>query len=164
MRLTGYLLDTNHLEAYFDEDSKFMAQVKNLAPEEQIHFWTSAIVLGEVEASFRMTSRSAKTAVDFQRFISGKFLFGPEPRGILPVDHHTRDYYAEIVGRIWTRHPPQSHRTRTEMHLVQLGVDVNDIWICATAWKHGLTLLTQDTMRCIRGVVSQREMNVECWI
>jgi predicted nucleic acid-binding protein len=43
-----------------------------------------------------------------------------------------------------------------------LGVDINDVWICAVAWEHGLTLLTQDKMKQIRSVVP--EINVESWI
>ena len=164
MRLTGYLLDTNHLEGYFDANTNFIDRIGKMVPEEQIHLWTSAITLGEAEASFKMTTRNSAKAAQFQQFIKKKFLFGPEPKGVLPVDHHTRKYYAKIIGRIWTAHPPSSARTRTDMHLVRLGVDVNDIWICATAWKHGLTLLTQDTMSCIRELVSPHEVNVECWI
>jgi predicted nucleic acid-binding protein len=48
--------------------------------------------------------------------------------------------------------------------LIQQGVDINDVWIFATAWTHNLTLLTQDGMGAIRAVVPDEEVAVEDWL
>jgi predicted nucleic acid-binding protein len=70
-------------------------------------------------------------------------------------------YYAQIIERIWKNYPPANPTVRTDQHLVSLGVDMNDVWIVASAWERGLTLLTSDKMTCIRRVVPEVEM--ECW-
>jgi predicted nucleic acid-binding protein len=72
----------------------------------------------------------------------------------LPVSQSTGVYYGKIIGRIWRSTKPQACTT-TDKHLVSLNVDVNDVWIVALAWEHGLTLLTTDKMACIRSQVSE---------
>ena len=74
----------------------------------------------------------------------------------------TRGCYASIIGRIWQRHPPASEKVKTEEHLVGLGVDVNDVWLVSAAWEHGLTVLTEDAMACIREAAP--EVDFDCWI
>ena len=155
--MVGYLLDTNHVGALSRQEPKMMQKVNSLPPDTQLRACT--ITLGEVEAGNRMTQPT-----DLQRrnevtaFINAKFL-----PNALPISVSTRLYYAEIIGRIWQRHPPASHKTRTEVHLVvELGVDINDVWIVAAAWEHGLILVTSDQMTCIREVVT--EVQVECWL
>lgn len=69
---------------------------------------------------------------------------------VLEIDENTREWYAEIIGRIWRYYPPPQANTRTEAHLNRLGVDINDVWIAATASKHNLTLLTTDNMNVIK--------------
>jgi predicted nucleic acid-binding protein len=69
----------------------------------------------------------------------------------LEIQVTTRTYYAEITARIWEKHPPPTEKKRTELHLAELGIDINDVWIFAVAWEHGLTLLTSDRMATIRG-------------
>jgi hypothetical protein len=52
----GYLLDTNHVSAYFDELPAFKGRLEGTPPESL--FWISAISLGEIEASYLIAIRS----------------------------------------------------------------------------------------------------------
>jgi predicted nucleic acid-binding protein len=54
------------------------------------------------------------------------------------------------MEQIWRRYPPGSGRIKTQQHLSDIGVDVNDVWIAAVALEHNLTLLTVDQMQAIR--------------
>ena len=160
--MPGYLLDTNHVDAYFDEDPKFVARLRT-APHESL-FWISAITIGEIEASYGITNRSFEAVQRSRRLIRESFLSGPDENLLcLPIDETSRSYYASVIERLWGKYPPRNHHVDTEKHLAATcGIDINDVWIFATAWKHGLTLLTRDRMERIRELVS--EVNVENWL
>ena len=133
-----------------------MQKVGSLPGNTQLR--ASAITLGEIEAGHRMTQTTdQRRRDDYTTFVNEQFL----PNS-LPISHSTRLSYAEIISRIWKRYPPANPKTRTEVHLVQLGVDINDVWVVAVAWEHGLTLVTEDKMKIIREVVP--EVQVECWL
>jgi predicted nucleic acid-binding protein len=162
LRLNGYLLDTNHLDAYFSRNQRFMSHLEPLAPERQI-IWTSAISLGEIEAGYRITpNHDPQREADFRRFIQREFV--QSPNFVLPVDENTRTYYGDIVGRICNAHPGRNPRQRTEAFLNAQSVDINDVWIFATAWAHNLTLLTHDSMTEIRRIVTDSEVPVRDWL
>ena len=81
----------------------------------------------------------------------------------IEIKHSTRSYYGQILGRIWKARPPASDKTSTDKHLFDhLGANLNDIWIVASAWEHGLVLLTKDRMALIRPLVT--EVTYDCWI
>jgi len=151
----GYLLDTNHVAALCNRSPKIVAQVSSLPADSQ--FRACTISLGEFEFGNRATQttdqpkRDAATA-----FLNQEFL-----PNALPISTSTRIYYAEIIARIWKQQTPVSGKRKTERHLVELGVDTNDVWIAAVAWEHGLILVTSDKMECIRSVVP--ELQWDCW-
>lgn len=153
--MRGFLLDTNHVGRLVREEPSIIKKVQSLPSDSQIRICT--ITLGEIEAGHRMTRTTNQRRRDeFTAYVNEKFL----PHA-LPVSVSTRLYYAQIIERIWRQSPPADRSKRTERHLVDLGVDVNDVWIVAVAWEHGLVLVTQDNMRCIRGVVP--EVGMENW-
>jgi hypothetical protein len=80
----------------------------------------------------------------------------------LEVSEHTPACYGEIMGRIWLNDPP-SPKVETEQHLLNLGVDINDVWAVAVAWEHGLTFLTEDKMPCIKKAVVS-DVEFDCWL
>lgn len=149
--MSGYLLDTNHVNAYFDQSPSFIRRLEGADP--QWCFWISAVSLGEIEASYLIANRDVTVVQSFRRFVRQTFLTGRDDNAfVLQIDENTREWYAEIIDGIWKRHPPPSGKTRTEAHIVGLGVDINDVWIAATALKHNLTLLTTDKMQLIKEV------------
>ena len=118
----------------------------------------SAITLDEISAGHEMTQDDLR-----RRHLVRNFLNIYIVPNALSVTHSTARTYGEIIGRIWKKRPPSNPNTKTDAHLVSLGVDINDVWIVACAWEHGLTLLTTDAMTCIKEVISP-EVEWENWL
>ena len=156
--MVGYLLDTNHVSALGAGNARIMQEINSLPPSTLVRVCT--ITLGEVEAGHQMTmTTNPQRRNEVIQVINARLL----PLA-LPVSSSTRIYYAQIISRLWHQHPPPNHRTKTEKHLVSLGIDINDVWIVAVAWEHGLTLLTTDGMDKIRAVVSETEVKFGSWL
>lgn len=80
-------------------------------------------VLGELLQGFRAGSRPEKNRADLERFRSS-----PRFR-LLALDEDTADRYALIV---------------TQLRRAGTPIPTNDCWIAASAYQHGLELLTTD--------------------
>ncbi len=153
--MPGYLLDTNHISAWEEQNPAFAEHFRNCSPENIV--WVCPISLGETEWGLRITNTTdAQRRARCRRFIEDNAL-----DFVRPIETTTRDSYAQIMERIWQAHPPPP-RMETQRHLTNLGVDVNDVWITAVALEHGLTLLTDDQMPVIRNCVP--EVLVENWL
>lgn len=154
MFLPGYLLDTNHINAWETQNPNFIERLR-ISPVENI-IWVCPIALGEFEWGLRITGTTDATRrAQSRRFIEENFDF------VRPIDITTRETYAHIMEKIWRAHPPAIGRD-TQVHLSSLNVQVNDVWIAAVALEHGLTLLTEDRMATIRQCVP--EVNVQNWL
>ena len=81
----------------------------------------------------------------------------------LDVTAKTASFYGELIGKIWINHPPPTAKTRTDDHLVKLGVDINDIWIAAQSIEHNLRLVTSDNMACIKEAAEGLLSDSERW-
>jgi predicted nucleic acid-binding protein len=134
-----------------------MQKVASLPANTQ--FRACAITLGEFEGGHLITqSTDQQKRDDATAFLNKVFL----PHA-LPVSISTRLYYAQIIARIWKGQGPAKASTKTERHLVvTLSIDINDVWVAAVAWEHGLVLVTTDKMECIRKAVP--EVQLECWL
>lgn len=85
--------------------------------------YMSVVVLGELRAGFRKGSRPGANEDRLRRFLA-------EPRvHVLPVDEETSVRYAVI---------------RHDLERRGKALSLNDIWIAATAFQHGLRVLTTD--------------------
>ena len=158
MGARGYLLDLNHVGAFIREEPRLVARANANPPECLVRI--CSITLGEIEAGRRgMTLTTDEEArEEYIRLVHEKL-----DTFRLDISEFTPEYYGEIIGRIWQKHPP-SPKAKTERHLVDLGVDINDAWTVAVAWEHGLTLLTSDKMTCIREVVTEDEVKFDNWL
>jgi tRNA(fMet)-specific endonuclease VapC len=88
---------------------------------EELHL--NPIVVGELLAGFSRGSRRRTNEADLRRFLAS-------PRAVLdPVDRETADRYSAIWSTLRDAGTP---------------IPTNDIWIAASAWQHGLRLLTLD--------------------
>ena len=155
--MRGYLLDNNHIGALFRKDASVLLKLRSIPVDWQIR--VCSVTLGEIEAGHRMTEPTDHSKRDdYERFVNENFL-----HHALEISIHTRETYAEIIARIWEKYPPANPKKRTEQHLVDLGVDINDVWAVAVAWEHGLTFVTADKMACIREVVGD-EVQFENWL
>jgi len=153
--VNGYLMDTNHVTEWEAQNPVLVARVKSLPTTDMI--FTSAITLGEIAAGHEMTPGGDL----HRRHLVRQFLNLNCIPNTVSVSHYTESYYGKIMGRLWKRKPPASRSVPTETHLRNLGVDINDVWIVACAWEHGLTLLTSDSMTPIRDVTP--EVTFENW-
>ena len=149
-------MDTNHVAAWEEENPSVLAKMKSLPKETLI--CASAVTLGEIEAGHQMTQGDAR-----RRQLVKNFLDIYVVPNAVKISHSTALYYGEVIGRIWKRRPPSRPNIKTEAHLVSLRVDINDVWIVACAWEHGLTLLTTDSMSCIKEVVIS-DVQWENWL
>lgn len=156
-KLRGYLLDVNHVGPFIREEPGIMAKARATPAHHMV--WVCSITLGEIEAGHRgMTQTTNQLKRDeYIRLLNDKLA---DFR--LDMSEHTPEYYGEIMGRIWQNDPPKSE-VKTEQHLLNLSVDINDVWTVAVAWEHGLTLLTSDGMACIRKAVVS-DVEFDCWI
>jgi predicted nucleic acid-binding protein len=151
----GYLLDTNHVGAWQRKQPGFMARLAATDPSHLPRVCT--ITMGELEFGNRVTS----TTDQIRRDEFNTFVVRELAPFALNLTVNTSRYYGQVLDRIWRDRPPNPHQ-RTDAHLVSLGVDINDVWLMALAWEHGLVLLTQDAMTVLRKNVP--EVSIECWI
>jgi predicted nucleic acid-binding protein len=155
--LRGYLLDNNHIEAYFRQVPSVIAKIRSIPADWPI--MVSNITMGEIAAGHLMThTTNPQKRDDYNKFLIDNFLHRSAE-----VSYTTRIYYARIMGTIWRLHAPGSNRIRTERHLVDLGVDINDVWTVAIAWEHNLIFVTTDAITCIREAVEDN-VTFECWL
>lgn len=154
--MKGYLIDTNHVGALFRKEAKVMVRA-NLIPPENLPR-VSTITLGEIEAGNIMTKERNQLKRDaFLAYVYEDFL----PYALC-VDERTRISYAKIIGKILKEYPKTNPDKRTERHLVEIGVDINDVWIAAVAHQHGMVLVTHDNMEKIKEAISS-ELVFEDW-
>jgi predicted nucleic acid-binding protein len=152
----GYLLDTNHVSAYYNQEPNVIQKLSSIPADWQIR--VCSITLGEIQAGHRLTrTTNQRKRDDFWHFVNDNFAHNE-----LIISIHTGYYYAQILGGIWQHYPPNPG-IETEAHLVRLGVDINDVWITAAAWEHNITFVTRDRMTIIRQAVGGN-VRFECWI
>jgi tRNA(fMet)-specific endonuclease VapC len=153
--VTGYLMDTNHVTAWEADNPNLLAKIQSLPRNTLIY--TSAITLGEISAGHEMTSGDAH-----RRHVVKQFLNIYVIPYTLPISYSAEFYYGQIMGRLWKRTSPPKANISTDSHLVNtLGINVNDVWIVASASEHGLILLTTDSMTAIKTVTP--EVRFENW-
>jgi predicted nucleic acid-binding protein len=151
-------MDTNHVVGWEGDHQSILSKISSLPPEDTLIF-ASAITLGEMAAGHEMTPGGDPR----RRQLVQNFLNIYVAPYALSITHSTARTYSEIIGRIWKKRPPSSAKIKTEAHLVSLGVDINDVWIVACAWEHGLTLLTTDSMTCIKEAISP-DVEWDSWL
>jgi len=135
-----------------------MAKINKMPQDWQLRVCT--ITLGEIQAGHLVTQTTdQQQRDDFLRFLNANFL-----HHALCISIHTRHKYAKVLYAILTKYPLPNKKTKTERHLVtNLGIDINDVWIAASAWEHNLTLVTQDKMTYIKEAVGS-EVQFDCWL
>lgn len=155
--MRGHLLDNNHVEAYCRNEPSVVQKLKARPVEWPLRVCT--VTLGEIEAGHRMTQTTDQAKRDeYTDCVTRDFL----PYALV-ISIHTRLYYARIMGKIWSQHPPANPKKKTEEHLRNLAVDLNDVWAVASAWEHNLTFVTHDQMQTIRDAVGLN-VRFECWL
>ncbi|MBR9780954.1 hypothetical protein TH25_24405 [Thalassospira profundimaris] len=151
--MDGYLLDTNIVSAYLD-------------PTHHKHSATLAAVEKLTEKEFRYISVVAlaemTTGLEFFEAFGGSNLPGLRQRlvrarehSLLDVSRHTATAYAELKTAIGKKFMPRAMAKKggrrrfvedwvDETTGKSLGIDENDLWMCAQAKERSLIFLSTD--------------------
>ena len=163
--MQGYLLDTNIVAYWFDEDrpehDKILDRVSRLPERAPIRI--SVVTLGEIEYGHRAVSPTdTPMQVRYRQLLSERF---PKP---LTIGKATSIYYGAWRARLFGEFAPGNRKTKATRpeQLVdpvssrELGIQENDLWIAAQAMEHNLVLVTHDDMQRLRDVMDD-ELRVE---
>lgn len=145
-----YLLDTNHCSLILNGDEQLVSRMSSLGPAAVA---TSEIVRGEL---VYMALNSDRQAIN----LSNAYAF-LHTISILRIDNDIADRFAEIKSAILNRWGPRERAKRRHATIGQLGFTDNDLWLAATASRHGLRLVTSD--RDFRRVAKVVDLQVEDW-
>jgi len=118
-RLSGYLLDTNVVVAVFKQEEPVLAKLEDAVVEA---LFVPVITLGELRFG---ALKSVRVEENLRR-IEG---FAAESN-VLDCDEEAAWLYGEIKDDLRRKGRP---------------VPENDVWIAATALRHGLALVTRDS-------------------
>jgi tRNA(fMet)-specific endonuclease VapC len=129
-----YLLDTNHCSRIMEGDAGVLRRIEEAG---DVPVATSFIVRGEL---LFMAYNSEQRAVNVARV--RVFL---QSIGLYFVDEETTDLYAELKAALVRHFGPREKARRRKTTATQLGFGDNDLWIAATALRHGLTVVSSDS-------------------
>ncbi|MBI5076060.1 MAG: type II toxin-antitoxin system VapC family toxin [Nitrospirae bacterium] len=112
------LIDTNAYAAFKKNEAH---AVTTLTLVEYIGF--NIIVLGELFSGFKGGTKEAKNKAELEQFLDS-------PRvNVIQIDEETAEFYARIYWDLKRKGKP---------------VPTNDLWVAASAMRHGLALFTYD--------------------
>ena len=112
------LIDTNIYSLAMRGDANVTDRLQQF---DEIGF--SVVSLGELLVGFRGGSREAQNRSELTRFLDSQRV------RLLQTDPETAEFYAVIVQALKRAGTP---------------IPTNDIWIAATAQRHGLPIMTRD--------------------
>lgn len=112
------LIDTNAYAAFKRDDA---AAVKTLQIPEYIGI--NIVVLGELFSGFKGGSKELQNRRELEQFLDS-----PRVEVVL-LDEETAEFYAKIYWDLKKKGKP---------------VPTNDMWVAASAMRHGLSLFTYD--------------------
>ena len=164
--MRGYLLDTNILKYWFDENclehQKVFDRITSLEPGTPLRI--SAISLGEMEYGHCcVTDEDTTIQLKFKQFINTRL---PE---VLKIQRSTSIYYGQIRARLFKQFTPKNSRKNLRpcqlidpVTAIELGIQENDLWIASQAIEYNLVLVTHDKMNRIKEVAGDL-LNFEDW-
>jgi tRNA(fMet)-specific endonuclease VapC len=126
------MIDTNAYAAFKKDESKAAAVLKTAE-----YIGVNIIVLGELLSGFKGGFKELSNRKEFEQFLDS-------PRvNVIQLDEETAEYYAEIFWDMKRKGKP---------------IPTNDLWIAASAMRHGLALFTYDEhFDNISGLILQKE-------
>ena len=167
----GYLLDTNIVAYWFDEDraehDKVLDHINRLPKGALIRI--SVVTLAEIEYGQRAVSPTdTPLQVRYRQLIDERF---PKP---IEIGKATTVYYGAWRARLFGKLAPREKKTKVRRpeQLVdpvtsrELGIQENDLWIAAQAMEHNLVLVTHDlqSMEPLSGVMDDElRVDFEDW-
>jgi tRNA(fMet)-specific endonuclease VapC len=150
--MTGYLLDTSVLIALVDPGSVFHATAKSRidAMEQADLQFVSAVSIGEIRTGVASVQRShGRTPVH-----ATQVLAAAQARSLLTINTHVAETYGDLKAAMVSRFMPRASKNKSPSHLEdwidhatgkRLGINENDLWICAQGFERELHIITCDT-------------------
>ena len=175
--MRDFLLDTQTVRYWYDGNcAEHAAVIGNIVSlKEQVRplehkprLLVSVVTLGEIEFGHRVqTVDFPKKQEAYIRFVQ------QELPARLELTADAAMVYGEIRSRLFNKYAP-GERRRSGMRpeqltdpitALELGIQENDLWLCAQAVGHELVLVTNDKMRHIREVCSSMspELLIQNW-
>lgn len=149
-----YLFDTNILSSLLDPGHPRHAEIRRAVSELRGDHFVSVISLAEFTLGARLAEAFGRASAP--RLLQA--LASALDYAVLDVTHHTAAAYAALKTNMAVRYLAGALR-RERRRFVEdwvdkvtgktLGVDENDLWLCAQAKERGLHLVTSDRMRPI---------------
>ena len=152
--MDAFLLDTTVLSIYLDpthhlnaEKSRALEALPADAPR-----YVSAVALAELTFGADLAAALGKGDVPTLR----EKIREARRYAVLDITHHTAAAYAELKSKLAKRYLSKPLRRDRPKYLEDwidkatgkaLGVDENDLWMCAQAKERDLILVTADHMR-----------------
>ncbi len=148
--MNGYLLDTGHSSRFLDGHPVIVRRVSQLA---RARLATCPIVRGELVFMAQMSERREANLGRVLGFFGAIEAY--------PVDGETGDAYGRLKAALMNRFGPREKARRRTFKIERLGFRDNDLWIAATAIRHGLTLVSADSD--FERIAQVEELRVERW-
>ncbi len=175
--MRDFLIDTQTVRYWYDtvcpEHEIVVANVELLreqtkASEHKPRLLVSVITLGEIEFGYRVNpTLDPANRREYLAFVSEKFPAHWE------VMEDATLVFGELRARLFDKYAPKEKRKpgmRPEQLIdpttsKELGIQENDLWLCAQAIAHGMVLVTNDKMRRIREVSKgmQPALRIQNW-
>ncbi len=112
------LIDTNAYAAFKKNETGAVNVLKTVE-----YIGVNIIVLGELFSGFKGGDREAKNRKELEQFLDS-------PRvDLIQLDEETAEFYAKVYWDLKRKGQP---------------VPTNDLWVAASAMRHGLVLFTYD--------------------
>lgn len=149
--MDAYLIDTSVLSIYLDPDHPdHQAKTQSLAalPQQNPRF-VSSVALGELAFGAELATVLGKANLSA---LQAK-IAQARSHGVLDISHHTAAVYAGIKARIANKYLASVLRRDRPKYLEEwvdratgqkLGIDENDLWMCAQAKERDLVFVTAD--------------------
>ncbi|MBI1811925.1 MAG: type II toxin-antitoxin system VapC family toxin [Nitrospirae bacterium] len=112
------LIDTNTYAAFKRNDHRALQVFRTVE-----YIGVNIIALGELLSGFKGGSKEAKNRKELEQFLDSARVY------VLPLDEETAEFYAKIYWDLKRKGKP---------------IPANDIWVAASAMRHGLSLFTDD--------------------
>jgi predicted nucleic acid-binding protein len=147
----AYLLDTSILSAYLDPNHQFHNAKRmsvDALPATSARY-ISVIALAELTFGVELALAMGRGDMPALR----KMLVDARAYGMLEVSHHTATAYAELKSKMGAKYLAKALRRDRPKYVEDwvdqatgraLGVDENDLWMCAQAKERGLVFVTGD--------------------
>lgn len=154
--LDGYLFDNSALSPYYNPRQSKHSEVRRVIDSiPSAERYISLITLAEMEFGCRLAEAvQGRQIAEFEQELKMARALGT----VLPFTHHTARTYAEIKAKVTSFYLKNPYRGGRPPFLEDwvdkysgktLGVDENDLWICAQAKERDLVLVAADKMNVI---------------